>query len=313
MTTRDKSDARGKRTPGLIAGRWIEPRKPLIERSWFVKRLDRRWPKLRKSYCPQFEETMRGDCPKAKEWRSEIERIATDYVIRSELERTAPAHDPAMKWLKNIRYFATELAKTLERPINGCAKSIARSELHSHLNLREWGAYSSLDYAFLTPEERAEFQQTTLDEALLPPPTLPVEDFLKHVRSYADAADAAMLHMADEVCAFDGDAWDRWIAAMTAFCDRNGLPTEVSKESKFVEFIESLQHVLVEEMKGLFRRKPPRMSETAFRTRLNAIEALRRSSKNPGALAKAIQRARENVVGRIASQNAHQESAVAEE
>lgn len=300
----------GLRAARLGTGDWVEPIKPLSSRPWFAKRVERQFAKFSRSRCPRFEALTRTKSEAGATWRAEIANITIKYVAWAEFERTSVARRPAVKLLSKIGYFARALAETIDSPIDGSALSIARSGLHKHLNLRDWGTSSSIDDVGLTSEERAGLALLSPEETPLPPPLIPLDDFLAHVCDYSQAALAAASDISDEATTVDGDQWDRWIYIMIKFCERNGLPTSVSAKSEFVSFIESLQLSLVDELEWLFRLNMRRVRRSP-NTRMSELEAqlnerlthFGRHLKSPESLRRAIDRAEEAAAARIAQQN----------
>jgi hypothetical protein len=308
----------------LITGRWVEPRESRLASSRVAGRLDKKWIKLRKSYCSKFDAEMSSESTRSHEWRAELQRITLDYVTWSVLEMDAPPRDVAVKALENLAYHAGEIVKAIGRlkdyPL---ALSIVRADIEALVTLRD--VHSSLDdECGLTELERAEIASAPLNETPRPPPTVRLMSFIEHVNDYARAAHTAAQDMTDEATIAPGDAWDRWIARITDFCERNGLPTSVSKGSKFVEFVEALQELLVEEFKDEIREKRQRMIVLrtkrrfawALRSGLHGLKQRRaivrrlieRQPKNAVSLAKAIGRARKSVRVKISSQNAREEA-----
>lgn len=308
----------------LIIGRLVEPRESWLASRRVVRRLDKKWIKLRNSYCSKFDAEMSSESIRSHEWRAEIQRITLDYVTWSILEMNAPPRDAAVKALENLAYHTGEIVKAIDRlKESPLGLSIVRADIEALVTLRD--LHSSLDdECGLTDLERAEIASAPLDEAPRPPPTLRLMSFIEHVNDYAQAARTAAQNIADEVTIAPGDAWDRWIARITDFCERNELPTKVSEGSDFVEFVEALQELLVEAINDEIHEKRQRV--IVLRTKRRFAWALRRGlrglkqqrairsrliERQPEtavSLAKAIGRARKSVRDKISSQNARDEA-----
>jgi hypothetical protein len=247
----------GSRTERLITGRMTEP-------TWALT--DEQWIRVAKAYSRDFEIAVIANTDEAAMWRAEIEAINRDLIMEISIEQTAPAKADAVKFLHNIHYYASELAKAIEGvKIDPLARSMARGDLDGQLLLRDFGASVDGEDA---------------------PPAMPIKSFAAHVHDVAQAADIAWREMQDEVATTPGDARDRWTTRLTAFCERNSFPVSVSDESDFVSFITALQSTLPAWVKPQVR--------------------------NAGAMARAIERARDAVEDRIAAQKNRSDEAVIE-
>jgi hypothetical protein len=238
----------GSRTERLITGKMIEP-------TWALT--DEQWARIGKAYSFAFEvAAVLTKTDESAKWRAEIETITRDLIREISIEQTAPAKADAVKYLHKIHYYSSELAKAIEGvKINPLARSMARGDLDGQLLLRDLGA--ALD-----------------DDA---PPAMPIRIFAEHVRDVAQAADVAWREMQDEATTTPGDALERWIVRLSAFCEKNGFPVGVSDESDFVAFIMALISTL------------PAWAKP--------------HARNAGAMARAIERAREAVKDRIRAQD----------
>lgn len=166
---------------------------------------------------------------KGKDWQDQITTLVLDYFSWKKLEQEAPPVNETIDWLSRLERGARAFTAAYDRPLDGRAQSLARSDLERNMTIRDLGARPVFD-------------------SLRAPVKMGLRELVTHMRDTQRAAATAIAEMGDEDTLVNGWAWNRWIIALTNFCERNNLPVGAGKgfrisnaPSEFVGFVIAIQ------------------------------------------------------------------------